>query len=66
MITLGFDLKGFQFGARLLLFTEEYENNSARLSFKKLRVPQVLEQYYQEKYLSEYELSKVIFYLFLN
>jgi hypothetical protein len=48
LTTLGFELKGFQFGGKLLLFSEEYEINSARLSFKKLRVPQVLEQYYKE------------------
>jgi hypothetical protein len=57
MTTLGLELKGFQFGARLLLFNEEYRFYPALLSFKKLRVPHVLEQYYKEKYSSEAESS---------
>jgi hypothetical protein len=64
MTRLGLELKGFQFGSRLLLFSEEYlivglgsGHCSAGLSFKELRVPQVLEQYYKEKA----ESSRVIF-----
>jgi hypothetical protein len=63
MTTLGFELKGFQFGAKLLLFSEEYQGYElipAHLSFKKLRVPKVLEEYYQEKYSSESSNSIVI------
>jgi hypothetical protein len=62
---LGFELKGFQFGARLLLFNEEYRSifrhDPARLILKNLRVPTVLENYYKEKLSCLVESSKVIF-----
>jgi hypothetical protein len=65
MTTLGFELKGFQFGARLLLFSEAYgsrlEEYPARLSYKDLRVPPMLEAYYKEKFSSLAESGKVIF-----
>jgi hypothetical protein len=65
LTTLGFELRGFQFAGKLMLFIDKYRNNSACLSggleIKKLRVPQVLEHYYNKKYPSVASSCKVIF-----
>jgi hypothetical protein len=53
MTRLAFELKGFQFRGKLLLFIEEYELNPGCLSFKKLRVPKVLENYYSSSVAAE-------------
>jgi hypothetical protein len=62
---LGFELKGFQFGGKLLLFSEEYRDRMqqypSRLNLKELSVPQMLVNYYKGKFPSVAESSKVIF-----
>jgi hypothetical protein len=50
--TLRHELKGFQFGGRIMLFNEgnvNFDHSFGRFKIKRLRVPRLLESYFMQK-----------------